>query len=153
VELHGLVVSRETLRHWMKAAGVWRTRKDRIPAPHQPRFRRACLGELVQIDGCEHAWFEDRGPSCSLLVFVDDATGRLMELLFAVTESAFSYFAATEAYLHRHGKPVTFYSDKHSIFRVNREGSTGENRGVTQYGRALGDTPAMSRPSPSWRSP
>jgi transposase len=57
VELHGLAVSRETLRHWMKDAGIWRTRKDRIPAPHQPRFRRACLGELVQIDGCEHAWF------------------------------------------------------------------------------------------------
>jgi hypothetical protein len=47
-----------------------------------------------------------------------------LELLFAVTESAFSYFAATEAYLHRHGKPVAFYSDKHSICRVNREGST-----------------------------
>jgi hypothetical protein len=48
----------------------------RLPAPHQPRRRRDCLGELVQIDGSEHAWFEDRGPPCTLLGFVDDATSR-----------------------------------------------------------------------------
>lgn len=61
-ELHGIAVSRETLRHWLKADGLWLTRKDRVTKPHQPRFRRECLGELVQIDGCEHHWFEDRGP-------------------------------------------------------------------------------------------
>jgi transposase len=88
-ELHGLRVSKETLRHWMKAAGLWLTRKDRIPKPHQPRFRRECLGELVQIDGCDHHWFEERGTSCTLLVYVDDATGRIMELRFVRTESAF----------------------------------------------------------------
>jgi len=91
----------------------------------------------VQIDGCEHAWFEERGPVCSLLVYVDDATGRLMELRFVEVESAFDYFASTSGYLRRHGKPVAFYSDKHSIFRVNHEGSTGRARGVTQFGRAL----------------
>jgi transposase len=63
-ELHDLVVSRETLRHWMRAIGLWATRKDRAPAPHQPRFRRAAFGELVQIDGSEHHGFEDRGPYC-----------------------------------------------------------------------------------------
>jgi hypothetical protein len=64
-------------------------------------------------------WFEDRGPQCSLLVFVDDATGRLMHLKFVETESALAYFAATREYLERHGKPVAFYSDKHGVFRVN----------------------------------
>jgi transposase len=64
-ELHGLRISRETVRHWMKDAGLWLTRKQRVPRPHQPRERRACLGELVQIDGSPHAWFEDRGPECS----------------------------------------------------------------------------------------
>jgi len=95
---HGLRISRETVRRWMKDEGLWLSRAQRVPKPHQPRYRRACLGELVQIDGSPHAWFEDRGPECALLVFVDDATGRLMELRFAQTESAFDYFTATEAF-------------------------------------------------------
>src|SRR4051812_48505389 len=106
---------------------------------HQPRHRRECLGELVQIDGCDHAWFEERGTRCTLLVYVDDATSRLMELRFVKSESAFDYFASTRAYLERQGKPVAFYSDKHSIFRVNHEGSTGRAGGVTQFGRALAE--------------
>jgi hypothetical protein len=88
----------------------------------------------VQIDGSEHAWFEDRGPTCTLLAFVDDATSRLMALRFVASESAFDYFRATRAYLETHGKPVAFYSDKHNIFRVNN-GEGGER--VTQFGRAL----------------
>jgi hypothetical protein len=107
-----------------------------IVSPHQPRRRRDCLGELVQIDGSEHAWFEDRGPPCTLLAFVDDATSRLMELRFVTSESAFDYFRATRAYLEAHGKPVAFYSDKHGIFRVNRKEAAGGD-GVTQFGRAL----------------
>ena len=87
--------------------------------PHQPRRRRDCLGELVQIDGSEHAWFEDRGPPCTLLGFVDDATSRLMQLRFVTSESTFDYFRTTRAYLEEHGKPVAFYSDKHGIFRMN----------------------------------
>ena len=70
-------------------------------AVHQPRYRRDCLGELVQIDGSEHWWFEDRGPRCTLLVFIDDATSRLMHLQFVESESTFDYFAATRAYLER----------------------------------------------------
>jgi len=137
LELHALRVSKETLRAWLIGAGIWIPRRERTRAAHQPRHRRECLGELVQIDGCEHAWFEERGPVCSLLVYVDDATGRLMELRFVEVESAFDYFASTSGYLRRHGKPVAFDSDKHSIFRVNHEGSTGRARGVTQFGRAL----------------
>ena len=75
---HGLRVGVETLRQWMIADGLWVDRRHRLPSPHQPRRRRDCLGELVQIDGSEHAWFEDRGPMCTLLAFVDDATSRLM---------------------------------------------------------------------------
>ena len=138
IELHGIRVAKETLRKWMAAADIWLPRDRRVPKPHQPRYRRSCLGELVQIDGCDHPWFEERGPACALLVYVDDATGRLMELRFVKTESAFGYFDATASYLRRHGKPVAFYSDKHSIFRVAQEGTTGRDRGVTQFGRALG---------------
>src|SRR6202040_2053941 len=135
-EHHGCSVSRETLRGWMIADGLWQDRRHRVAAPHQPRRRRDCLGELVQIDGSEHAWFEDRGPPCTLLAFVDDATSRLMQLRFVPSESAFDYFRTTRAYLEEHGKPVALYSDKHGIFRVNRKEAVGGD-GVTQFGRAL----------------
>ncbi|MBB3310400.1 hypothetical protein FHT78_002143 [Rhizobium sp. BK196] len=103
---------------------------------HQPRLRREAYGELVQIDGSEHRWFEDRGPPCSLLVFVDDATGRLMQLRFVRSESAFTYFEALALYLKRHGSPIAFYSDKHSVFRVAKKDAKG-GQGMTQFGRAL----------------
>jgi hypothetical protein len=121
-EWHGCSVSRETLRGWMIEDGLWTDRRHRLPSPHQPRRRRDCLGELVQIDGSEHAWFETRGATCTLLAFVDDATSRLMQLRFVASESAFDYFRVTRAYLEAHGKPVAFYSDKHSIFRVECQG-------------------------------
>jgi hypothetical protein len=128
----------ETLRQWMMADGLWLDRRHRLPSPHQPRRRRECLGELVQIDGSEHAWFEDRGETCTLLAFVDDATSRLMQLWFVVSESAFDYFRATRAYLEAHGKPVAFYSDKHGIFRVNAKDAIGGDR-ITQFGRVLSE--------------
>ncbi len=137
-ELHGLPLGVETLRQWMIADGLWLRRKDRRARVFQPRPRRSCLGELVQIDGSEHWWFEDRGPPCTLLVFIDDATGRLMELRLVETEAAFGYFQSTRAYLETHGKPVTFYSDKHSIFRISKADAV-QGRGMTQFGRALHD--------------
>ncbi len=135
-ECHGLVLAKETVRSLMTAAGLWKPRRQRAAPIYQPRNRRACLGELVQIDGSDHAWFEGRAPACTLLVFIDDATGRLMQLHFTPTESAFAYFEATRTYLETHGKPVAFYSDKASIFRATRQ-STDFGRTVTQFGRAL----------------
>jgi hypothetical protein len=134
-EAHGITVGRETLRQWMIADGLWRDRKQRKRI-HQPRPRRDCVGELVQVDGSEHWWFEDRGPQCTLLVFVDDATSRLMHLQFVESESTFAYFHAARAYLEAWGKPVAFYSDKHGVFRVNHPGALGGD-GMTQFGRAL----------------
>jgi hypothetical protein len=137
-EVHGGSVSRETLRGWMIADGLWVDRRHRLPSPHQPRRRRDCLGELVQIDGSEHAWFETRGEACTLLAFVDDATSRLMQLQFVASESTFDYFRTTRGYLEVHGKPVAFYSDKHNIFRVNAKDAVGGD-GITQFGRALSE--------------
>lgn len=135
--LHGVKVSVETLRRWMVDAELWVPRAQR-QCVHQPRRRRACFGELIQIDGCDHEWFEDRAPRCTLLVFVDDATSRLMELLFVPSESTFSYFAATRRYLEGHGKPVAFYSDKASIFRINAP-QPRKADGMTQFARALSE--------------
>jgi len=135
-ELHGLSLSKETIRKLMTEAGLWKPRRQRAAQIHQPRNRRACLGELIQIDGSDHAWFEDRAEACTLLVYIDDATSRLMQLHFVPTESTFAYFEATRAYLERHGKPVAFYSDKASVFRSPQE-SVDAGRGVTQFGRVL----------------
>lgn len=135
-ERHDLKVSRETLRKWMIEAELWLPRAQRRRF-HQPRLRRERLGELVQVDGSEHRWFEDRGPPCTLLVFVDDATSRLMQMRFVPSETTFAYFEALEGYLTDHGRPVAFYSDKHTVFRLPKPGRHGGE--MTQFGRALAE--------------
>jgi len=135
-ECHGTTLAKETVRRWMRDAGLWIPRKQRPPKIHQPRNRRACLGELIQIDGSDHRWFEERAPACTLLVFIDDATSRLMILHFTATESTFSYFEATRQYLEAYGKPIALYSDRASVFSCNSHSST-PGKGVTQYGRAM----------------
>jgi hypothetical protein len=134
-ECHGIRLATETVRRWMRDAGLWVPRRQRPPKIHQPRARRACLGELVQIDGSDHRWFEERAPACTLLVYVDDATSRLMHLHFTASESTFSYFEATRAYIECHGKPGAFYSDKASVFRSGKAHETGSS--VTHFGRAM----------------
>lgn len=81
-EVHGVYLAKETVCKLMTQACLWIPRKLRLPRVHQPRPRRACTGELIQIDGCEHRCFEDRAPVCTLLVYVDDAMSQLMKLLF-----------------------------------------------------------------------
>jgi hypothetical protein len=137
VEVHGLKISDESVRRLMIAEGVWKPKRAKKPAVHQMRERRACLGELVQIDGSDHDWFEGRAPRCNLLVYIDDATGQLLELWFVPEETTFAYFAASRHYFERYGKPVAFYSDKHGIFRVNQEQTSGLSAGITQFGRAM----------------
>lgn len=92
----------------------------------------------VHTIGSEHRWFEDRADPCTLLVVIDDATWRLMQLRFVPSESAFAYFGALQGYLETHGCPVAFYSDKHSVFRVTRQDAKG-GQGMTQFGRALAE--------------
>lgn len=93
-ELHGVMLSKETVRKLMMQSGLWIPRRHRAPKIQQPRYRRACAGELIQIDGCDHRWFEERGPACTLLVYMDDATSRLMQLHFFRSEPTFTYFQA-----------------------------------------------------------
>jgi len=137
VEVHGLKISDESVRRLMIAEGVWKPKRAKKPPVHQMRERRACFGELVQIDGSDHDWFEGRAPRCNLLVYIDDATGQLLELWFVPEETTFAYFAASRHYFERYGKPVAFYSDKHGIFRVNQEQTTGLSDGIIQFGRAM----------------
>ena len=133
-EYHDRKVSVETLRQWMIADGLWKPKARKQARIHQRRPRRPCRGELVQIDGSPHDWFEDRGPRCTLIVFIDDATSELMALRFAPAETTQAYMETLDGYLQQHGRPVALYSDKHSIFRVNHPDHEGE---LTQFTRAL----------------
>ncbi len=135
IERHGITLACETLRQMMITAGLWKDRDARRPRSYQPRYRRDCRGELIQVDGSKHWWMEDRGPQCTLLVYIDDATSELMHLKMALSESTFAYMEATREYIEAHGKPVAFYSDKHSVFRNNTASAKGD--GMTHFGRAL----------------
>jgi hypothetical protein len=136
-EVHGLKLCDESVRRIMIAEGLWKPKRAKKPSAHQMRERRACFGELEQIDGSDHAWFEERGPKCTLLVIIDDATGLIGELWFVPDETFFAYCEAVRHYLERYGKPVAFYSDKHGIFRVNQPRPLGTTSGLTQFGRAM----------------
>lgn len=141
VECHGIKYSDETVRKLMIEGELWKARRRKIIHLHQLRERRDCLGELVQADGSPHDWFEGRSPKCTLLVFIDDATGKLLHLEFAESESTAAYFRSVRRYLEKHGRPVTFYVDKHGVFRVNttkgRSADTSDDNGLTQFGRAM----------------
>jgi transposase len=136
-EVHQIQVSRESVRRVMIEEGMWKPKRAKKPPIHQMRERRGCFGELVQIDGSDHAWFEERGPKCTLLVFIDDATGQLVELWFVPDETFFGYCEAVRHHIEGYGKPVAYYSDKHGIFRVNQPRPLGTTSGLTQFGRAM----------------
>ena len=134
VELHDLQVSIETTRQLMIGAGYWHPKKGGTICAHPMRERRARFGELIQIDGSPHDWFEGRGEYCTLLVFIDDATGRLTQLRFAPTETTLGYMRVLHDHILAHGVPVALYSDKHSIFRINAKEADPEAE--TQFSRA-----------------
>lgn len=135
-EVHKIRISDESVRKIMLAEGLWKQRRKRKARVYQMRERRACFGELVQIDGSDYDWFEGRSPRCTLLVFVDDATGKLVELWFVPHESFFGYCEASRRYFERYGKPGAFYSDKHGIFHLNTPKVTPGD-GLTDFGRAM----------------
>ncbi len=135
VEEDGFRVSRETVRQWMVEEGLWQAKRQKKAQVHQTRPRRPRTGELVQIDGSPHAWLEERGPRSSLVAFVDDATSMVLAARFWPSETTEAYMRTLgEDYLPRYGLPVALYSDRYSVFRVNRPGCESER---TQFTRAL----------------
>jgi len=148
-EQHGITVSSETLRQWMISDGLWQSKRKKKAASHPMRERRPRVGELVQIDGSPHDWFEGRAAKCTLIVFIDDASSRLLDLQFHPTETTQAYMDSLKRYLKRYGRPVALYSDRHSIFKVNvADATSGEQ--ITQFGRALKtlDVESISANSP-----
>jgi len=149
---HRLHLSTSVLRQGMIAAGLWRPRRQRVR--HRTwRPRRDCVGELVQLDGSEHAWFEGRGPRCILLLYIDDATSRLLHAAFVPSEDTEHLFRATQTYLARSGRPVAFYVDKDSIYTINRQATIEEqlrdSQPLTQFTRAMAELDIQVLPAHS----
>ncbi len=132
-ERHDFARSVETLRGWMIEGQLWQPKRLRRKRPYQLRERRAAVGELVQIDGSPHPWLEERGPRCTLIAFVDDASGRLQYARFEPAETTRAYLHGLRAYVQQFGRPVAFYSDRHSIFRKHDP----EDPDPTQFERAV----------------
>ena len=131
----GLTVHRETLRRWMLAAGVWQRKRKRT-AHRRRRERMAHFGELLQLDGSTHGWFETRGPTACLLTLVDDATGHSLGL-FSAQETIWAAVAVLRRWIVQHGVPRALYTDWKNVYvRVptDEERVTGVAP-LTQFGR------------------
>jgi transposase len=139
-EHEGIKVSAETVRQIQKRLGLWQPKSRRVKRVFQVRERRARFGELIQIDGSVHDWLEGRSPKMTLIVFIDDATGRLTGLRFAPAETTRAYVETLRDHVLAHGVPLAFYSDRHGIFRVNAkdvdsgDGLTALNRVTERLG-------------------
>lgn len=131
---HQIFLSKETLRTWMLEWNLWKQKRHKKVIIHQQRERRSCFGELIQIDGSPHDWFEGRNEKCCLIVFTDDATSKIVQMLFVPVENTQAYLKCVKLYIKKYGRPLAFYSDRHSIFRVNN-GEGGERE--TQFKRAM----------------
>lgn len=134
---HKINFSRETLRKLMIGAELWKRKKRKERRTHYRRSRRARVGELIQLDGSYEFWFEKRSEKCCLIVFVDDATSRIMLMRFCHAETSEDYLKFLRIYLERYGRPQALYSDKHSIFRVTRKERIEAGKWSTRFHEAL----------------
>jgi hypothetical protein len=138
--LYGIVFSDATVRKLMTMTELWHPRRRK--ATHRAwRPRRDCVGMLIQLDGSEHDWFEGRGPKCALLVYIDDATSRILHAEFVTVEDTLNLMRSTGVYLRKHGRCVAIYVDKDSIYTVNRDATIDEelrdSHPITQFTRAM----------------
>jgi biotin operon repressor/transposase-like protein len=143
-KLHGIKVSKETLRQWMIRGKLWRAKPEKVKRVHAWRPRRSRFGELVQWDTSEHDWLEGRGEKLYLIVMIDDATSRLFAR-FVRHDSTEENMKLLWSYLEKFGRPIAFYTDKASLFqtaeRRKRDEPGVEKDAVemppTQIGRGL----------------
>lgn len=134
---HAINLSAETVRQWLIRAGRWKPRSQRRSI-HRARDRRPCFGELIQIDGSPHDWFEGRAPRCTMIVFIDDATSKVVYARLVPAETTQAYFDGIATHSAQCGRPLAYYSDRHSIFRVNREDVKADPTQVERALKALG---------------
>ena len=138
-EQHGIHISRETLRHWLMEAKLWRPRRAHVERAHVWRARRARYGELVQWDTSEHNWLEGRGEKLYLIAMIDDATSRFTAR-FVGHDSTEENLRQLCSYLEQHERPVAVYTDKASLFQATPRAIHHRDapaQQLTQIGRAL----------------
>jgi len=135
-EREGITLSRSTLRRLLTRAGMPSPRRGRSPRHRYRRQRMPQEGMLLQIDGSHHRWLEDRGPWFTLFLAIDDATGTVPYALFREREDTLGYFELLKIIIKRYGIPLGAYTDRHSVFHVER-GPNNSNNPFTQFGRAL----------------
>jgi hypothetical protein len=114
---HDIHVGRETVRTWMIEGKLWRASRQSIEKIHQWRERRSRVGEMIQWDTSEHAWLEDRGPKLYLISMIDDASSRL-HARFVLHDSTEENMRLVWSYVERHGRPVSYYTDKAGLFQT-----------------------------------
>jgi hypothetical protein len=138
-ECEQIPVNHETLRLWLIAAGLWKPKRTRRSGHNPWRKRKNHFGELVQMDGSIHAWFEDRGETCFLMSMVDDATGK-SRFLFSKEETTQAAMALLESWVRAYGIPAALYVDRKTVYVTDREPTVEEQLAgtgaLTQFGRA-----------------
>jgi hypothetical protein len=138
-ERDGIGISGETLRRWLLEAGDWkRSRKGR--KHRQWRERKHHYGEMVQIDGSHHAWFEERGPGCVLMGYIDDATGKVFARFYPY-EGSLPAMDSFKRYSKKYGLPMKVYLDKHTTYkstaRPTIQDELDQVEPLSQFERAL----------------
>ena len=136
---HQLAIGIETLRGWMLSEGLWQRKRQR-DRHRQRRQRRSCFGEMVQADASEHDWLQGRGPMLTLVGMIDDATDRIV-LRFFESETTEAYMDVLGRWLAKFGRPVSWYTDRHGIFRAEEKvkGYDQKQSVPTQFSRALSE--------------
>src|SRR5512139_1832071 len=135
-EVHGITINDETLRLWLNEAEI-PYKKRKVKKHRQRRERRAHLGELVQIDGSHHDWFEGRGPICVFMGYIDDATGKTFGRFYEY-EGTFPAMDSFGRYIRKHGIPVSIYLDRHTTYKSPEKAALAEiQEPLSQFERAM----------------
>jgi len=139
-ELDGIEVSDETLRLWLLDAGIWEEKRRR-KKHRQWRERKHHMGEMLQMDGSPHDWFEGRGPKCVLMAYIDDATGKVF-CRFYEYEGTIPAMDSFRRYIRKYGLPLSVYLDKHTTYKswaklTDEEIMAGREEPLSQFQRAL----------------
>lgn len=135
-EKEGISISRETARTWLIEAGQWKKhRKHKVH--RQWRERKDHYGEMLQMDGSHHDWFEGRGPHCVLMAYIDDATGSVYGRFYEY-EGTIPAMDSFKRYITKYGIPLRVYLDKHTTYKswAKREDELSETERLSQFGRA-----------------
>lgn len=138
-EIDSIEISDETLRLWLIEAGEWQKKRKRS-THRQWRPRKLNYGEMLQMDGSHHDWFEGRRPRCVLMAYIDDATGRVYGRFYEY-EGTLPAMDSFKRYIKRHGIPMSVYFDRHTTYKSPAEPSIEEEindiEPLSEFGRAL----------------